>query len=343
MPQPAKLLHIIGLLAKEEAVYGTAIALTTTADGVQLQFKDRKTAAPLALKYSYSGDFGPSVGALGNIQRVSPAGFSVEGDLPTRARPGGAAYSAVLTPSIHRLLKAAGFDATVTTSVGTEKWVYTPTVGGGAAAPTSLTLGLYTRGELWSVAGALGNIKFDFADPAPPIWTFQAKGIATLPADAAPPTITYPLATVLPPLASSITFVLGSLSANAVVMSGSFDMQRQLTPRVAVSAAGAHLGFVPGDRDPIFKVSLEATALTGAPYTAAAAFDPYNLRDKAQSFAASLQFGSVQYNKYHVNFAQAQVIDVVPNNNGDVATVELTIAAYNSSAVNGDDITITFD
>src|SRR5438309_9855254 len=115
MAAPAKLLHVLGFLAKEEATYGTAVALTTTADGIQLQYKDRNVAAPMMLKYAFNGDLGPSVGNLGQVQNVAPSGLSIEGDLPTRARPGGAAYSAVLTPSIHRLLQASGFDATVTT------------------------------------------------------------------------------------------------------------------------------------------------------------------------------------------------------------------------------------
>jgi hypothetical protein len=341
MSAPAKLLHVIGMLGKEESTYGTFVTMSTTADGIQLQYADRNVAAPLSLEYAYDGDLGPSVGNLGAIQRVSPSGFSVKGDLPTRARPGGAAYSATVTPSIHRILKACGFDATVTTTTSSEKWVYTPSAPGNSY--TSLSHALYSRGELWNVSGALGNIKMDFANPAPPIWTYSMMGIATLPSDAACPTITYPLATILPPLASSITLTLGSLSTNAVVMSGSFDMQRQLTPRVAVSASGAHLGFVPGDRKPIIKVVLEATALTTTPYTSSTAFDPYNLRDKATSIAASLQFGSTQYNKYKVAFAQAQVVNVVPQNNGPIATVELTLQAYNSSATAADDMSITFD
>lgn len=339
---PAKLLHVLALLAKEETTYGSAIALTTTADGVQLQYKDRHQGAPMTFKYAYDGALGPSVGALGQVKRVSPSGYSIEGDLPTQCRPGGAAYSAVVVPSIHRLLKAAGFDATVNTTASSESWTYTPTQS--TTTFTSLSLGLYTRGELWAIAGGIMGCKFDFANPAPPIFTFPTRGIATLPTDVAAPIVTYPLQAVQPPLASSIALTLGNLTTNAVVMSGSFDLQRNVdNPRVAVSAAGAHLGYTPGDRSPIVKIMLEATALTGAPYTASAAFDPYNLRDKAPSFAFALKFGSTQYNRYTLNFPQAQVIDVVPNNNGPIATVELTIAGYNSTPTSADDVNVVFD
>ncbi len=339
---PAKLLHVIGLLAKEESTYATAVSLTTTADGVQLQYADRNIGAPMEIGYDFDGDMGPSVSALGKVLGVSPSGRSVSGDLPTRARPGGAAYSATVVPSLHRLLKAAGFDAALTTGAGVEKWTYTPTPA--ATTPTSLTMGLYTRGELWSALGALCNLKIDFANPAPPIWTFPTSAIlSSLPSDAAAPSITYPLQSVQPPLASSISLVLGSLSANAVVRSGSYDLQRQMSPRVAISGAGGHLGFVGGDRMPILKVTLEATALVGSPYTSSTAFDPYQLRESAQSIAASVQFGSTQYFRYKLAFAQCQVIEAKPSNDGAVATVDLTLRAYNSTASSNDDMSITFD
>jgi hypothetical protein len=342
MGAPAKLLHIIGLLAKEESTYGTPVSLTTTADGVQLQYKDHKVAAPITIDYAFDGNIGPSVSNLGQTAHVPQAGRSAKGDLPFRTRPAGVAYSSSIVPAGHRLIKGSGFDATVTTGVGTEKWTYTPSAPG--VVGTSLTLGLYTRGELWSVAGAVGSLKFDAPDPAPPIWTWGMMGILpNLPTDASAPSITYPLQTIQPLLASSIVLTLGNLSANAVVMSSSFDMQSTYTPRVAQSGGAAHLGFVMEDRKPIMKVVLEATALTTTPFTSASAFDPYNLRESGTTIAASLVFGSVQYFRQKINFPQCQVIDAVPQNNGSIATVELTLAAFNSTASSADDVNIVFD
>lgn len=343
MPAPAKLLHVLGLLAKEESTYGTAIALATTSDGVQLQYSDNFIAAPFTIDYAFDGDLGPAVATLGNIKRVAPSGRSIKGDLPTRARPAGAAYSASVVPSIHKLLKSAGFDAAATTTTSSEKWTYTPTAPG--ATFTSLTEELYTRGEKWPVVGVVSDLKIEFANPAPPIWTFMQQGIlSAMPSDVTAPTITYPLQTVSPPLASSVALTLGNFtSANAVVMSGSFELRRTVHPRVALSNSAAHLGFMPGDRSPIMKVVLEATALTTTPYTAAAAFDPYNLRDSGQNLAVTLAFGTTQYNRYSISMPQAQVIDVVPQNNGPIATVELTLAPYVTSVTASDDVTITFD
>lgn len=344
MAAPAKVLHVLGLMAKEEATYGTAVALATTADGIQLQYADRNIAAPFEIGYDFDGDLGPSVASLATIKRVGQSGRSVKGGLPTRARPGGAAYSASVLPSIHRLLKAAGLDATLDSSGGTEKYTYTPTAPG--LGFTSLTAELYARGEKWPVVGLVSDLKFDFANPAPPIWTFDTMSIfSALPTDAAVPSITYPLQAVNPPLAATIAFTLGNFtSANAVVMSGGFAMQRQLFPRIALSSAAAHLGFIPGGRDPLLKVVLEATALTGGQAgTAASTFNPYDLRELALALAVTLQFGTTQYNRYKLNLPQAQVIDVVPQNNGPIATVELTIKPYASTAAGNDDFNIVFD
>lgn len=342
MAAPAKLLHVLGLLLKEEATYGVGVSLAAATDGVQLQYKDRTTGAPMTFDYAFDGDIGPSVSNLGQVANVAPSGLSITGDLPTRARPAGVAYSASVVPSIHRPLKASGFDATVTTTASAEKWVYTPTAPGPVF--TSLSGSLYSRGELMPAIGLLCSLKIDFSDPSPPIWTFGTKGIVSaLPSDAAVPAITYPLQTIQPPLASSIALVLGNLNTNAEVLGGSFDLQREMTPRVALSAAGAHLGFVPGDRKPIMKVSLAATALVGTPFTSSTAFDPYNLRDKATSIAASVQFGTTQYNRWKLAFPQCQVIDAVPGNNGNIATVELTLGAYNSTGSSADDVNFTFD
>jgi hypothetical protein len=343
MATPAKLLHVIGLTGKTESTYGVSSSPTTTADGVQLQFTEKNVTTPFTIDYAFDGDLGPGVGSLGSMVRVAPSGRSVKGDLPTRARPGGAAYSSSVVPSIHALLKAAGFDGTVTTTGGSEKWAYTPTVPGTGYA--SLSANLYSMGELMPVLGLLADLKVDFANPAPPIWTFMTSSIlSALPTDVAAPSITYPLQTVAPPLASSVALTLGSLtSANAAVISGSFALKRVIEPRVILSASGAHLGFVPGARQPELTVTLEQTALTGSAGTAAATFDPYNLRDLALQVSVLLQFGTAQYNKYKFAMTQMQVISATPANNGPTACTTLVLRAPVTTATANDDLTITFD
>lgn len=338
-----KLLQVMGLLLKEETTYADGTTtLSNTTDGLQLQYPSRYQGAPMEFDYANDGDLGPSVSALGQTARVGPTGFSIRGPLPFRFRGGGVAYSASVVPSFHRALKVSGFTATLDSTAGTEKWTYTPTPAGTGYA--SAASEMYTRGEKWPVIGLLGNVKLDAPDTKPAIWTLDAMGIASLPTDVSTPSITYPLQTVQPPQASSIALTLGGLSTNAEILSHSFDMQRELTPRVNQNGAGGHRGFVPGDRRPIIKLVLEATALvTGAPYTSGTAFDPYRLLDKGQVIAASLKHGTAQYNRMTINFPQCQVIEAKPSSKDAIATVELTLAAHNSTASSNDDVNIVAD
>lgn len=343
MPLLTKALHVMGLLGKEETVNYTAVAVSNTTDGIQLQYANRYIGAPMEFSYVADGDLGPSVSAFGNIAGVAPSGYMLKGDLPFRSRPGGAAYSASVQPSGHRMFKAGGLVATLDATGGAEKWTYTP--GPAGLTFTTLSAELYTKLEKWAIAGLMGSIKFDAPDTKPAIWTLAgACGIPTLPVDSAMPAITYPNQTISPPLASSIALVLGGLSTNAVVYAHSFDFQRQMTPRVAQSGAGAFLGMVPGDFNPILNVTLEATALVvGAPYTSGTAFDPYRLKDSGQIIAASLTKGTVQYFKEVLNFPQCQVIDVKASNKDSIPMWDLTLRAHNTTASSNDSFSLVYN
>lgn len=340
---PAKLLSVIGLLLKNESTYNTPVALSTTADGVQMQFKSRDTPSLFTMGYTFDGDLGPSVSGFGTIARVPPSGRSAKGSIPTRARPGGAAYSASVIPSIHTLLKIAGFDATLVTTVGNESWTYKPTPPGTTYA--SGTAQLFSKGETMTLAGVLSNVKFDAPDPSPPLWTFDAQGtVSSMPSDSAFPVITYPLQTVAPPLASSVALTFGSLSTNAVVKNSSFDFQRKLTARVAQSGGGGHLGFVPDDFIPMLKLTIEAMPLTTTPFTSSTAIDPYQLMDLAQQLSAcSVQYGTTQYNRYTLSLPQAQVTGVNLTADGPTALLELTVIGANSTASSNDSVSLTFN
>ena len=140
-----------------------------------------------------------------------------------------------------------------------------------------------------------------------------------------------------------MSVTLGSFSSNAVLYSCSFQLQRELQPRVALTGAGGHLGFVPRGRAPQITITIEEPALQGSPYHAAAGIDPYKLAEAATVLAFSIQFGSTQYNRWRLGFAQAQVIDARPTVVNGVACVEIDIAAHTSTPVAGDDISIVFD
>jgi len=341
MPAPAKLSQILALLGKEESTYGSAVALSTTADGIQLQF-DNRDYPWATLNYAYDGDLGPSVGNLGTVLRAGKAGRSITYEAPTRAKGGGAAYTASVLPSVHRLLKAAGFDAALTTTTGSEKYVYTPSAPG--TTYTSLTLNAYARGELLAAVGAIADLNIDFPNGGPPLWRFPISAYLSADmTDAATPTVTYPLTSIQAPLANGIALVLGSFTTNAVLYSGGFTLGREILPRVALTGAGGHLGFIPRGRQPEAKIVVETTALQGTPFHASGGFDAYKLEEVATSIAFSLRFGTVQYNKWLLEFLQAQVIGAVPTVVNGVACTELTVRAHTSTPVSADDVRITFD
>lgn len=341
MALPAKLVQILALTGKEESTYGTPVALTTTADGIQLQFENRDYPA-IEFAYAYDGDLGPSVGNLGTVLRAAQSGRSFTYDAPTRAKGAGAAYSASVVPSLHRLLKAAGFDAAVTTTSAAEKWDYTPTAPG--IGYTALTLNLYAHGLLYAGTGVLADWSFDAPNNGPPTHRFALSGYFSADAaDAAAPSVTYPLTAVQPPLASAVALTLGSLTTSAVCYSSSFTLGREILARVAQTASGGHLGFVPRGRQPEFKVTLEATALVGSPYTSASAFDPWKLEETGQNFTFQLTYGTVQYNRWKMIATQCQVVKATPTVVNGVACVELLIRPYTSTPVAADDLTVRFD
>lgn len=340
MPVPAKLVTLLGLLGKEEATYGTAIALTTTSDGLLMQFTDRNVGAPASIEYAYDGDLGPSVASGATTKRAAPAGRSFRASIPFRAKGYGSAYSAANVPNLHKIIKASGFDAALTSTTSSEKYTYTPTAEG--TGYTSLTLNAYARGELWAASGCVGNLSINFDNQAPPVWTFDCRGIASVPTDAGVPTITYPSFNTIPPLASSATVVIGSFTTNAIVLGGSFTFNRGIdNPRVPIS--GTHLGFVPSGRGPRMTLTVEQTAFVGSPYHTSAGLDPTLLREAATSIAVSIAFGSTQYNRYTIALPTAQLVNVTPANNGPVATVTLEFAGHGSTPTTNDDCSITFD
>lgn len=322
MPAPAKVLHVLALVAKKEASYGAGATFSTTTDGVLLQYTDKNVGAPVTLEYAFDGAMGPSVSSLAQSERVSPSGRSMRGDFPMRFRGPGATYASTVVPSIHAHLEAAG----LTASLASGAYTYTPTPPGTGYA--SLAYEMYARGEKWPARGVLCNLAFSFENPAPPLFTFASRGISdALPTDVTAPAVTYP---TLPatPLSSGLLFTFGNFTSG-VVYSGSFDMGRSIdAARVALTASGGHLGFVPDLRNPVLRVVLEQTAFTTAsPWHAAASFNPYQLREAATKLPLQLAYAHPGYtvgNSIALLGDAAQLIDVQPRNTGPVATVELS-------------------
>lgn len=345
MPAPSKLSYVLGFLAKSESTYGTFSTPATGTDGVQLQYQDRNLGAPLEYDAAFDGDMGPSHGSLGTVQRVAPSGFFARAQWPMRLKGAGVAYSASVFPNAHIFLKSSGLDATGSFTGGSEKWDYTPTPPGTTYASHSVEA--YAVGEKHQLAGGICSFTLDFNNPQPPIATFDSRYIVQAdPADASLPAITYGLTSVQPPLATGVALVMGSLTTNAIVYGGKFSFTREIeNPRVALTASGGHLGFVPGGYVAELEIMLEKMAKTTTPFTAASNFDEYQLWKNATLLSAcSVTFGATQYNKYKINFgARAQVTKFVAANESPIGKTTLTIRTSVSSPTASDGLTITFD
>lgn len=323
---PAKLMNLSALLAKLESTYGTAVAVTATADGQFLALSDRFPGL-FTMNYVYDGEVGPSPGNLGMLKRVGKLGQSMQGTVPMRAKGGAATYTTAVLPNIHSMLKASGFDSTLSGG----NYTYTPTADG--ITYSSLSGESYKRGEKWSFRGGICDWGFSTDGAKIPIHTFDLRAICdTTVADAAMVAPTYPTLTTQEPVAAGITVTMGNYIA-PIVRSVSFKMNRNIdNPRLDLTAADVLQGFVPNGYDPELRIVLEASALTYP--TASGGFDPYRLAEGADALAVAVTIGSTQYNRYTLTLPQAQISEYNPNmNDGPVATTELVWKPYNSTAV----------
>lgn len=334
MAAPAKRSLIYGVLMKKESTYGTAVTPSASDDGIHLQFSDRHQASLGVEAFDFDGTLGPSLSSLGESLRVAPSGKSISADLPMRFRGPGAAYSASVKPDGFVPMEVAGFSWTLDATASSEKYTAVPT--GDVANPTSATVYYYGHGELRKSNGTVCDWSYTFDNQAPPIHTFRALGVfeGSL-SDAAVPSITYPNADVVPPLAGQIALSIGGVTS-LIVYSGSFQLGRSIdNPRVPLNGSGTHLGYLPSGRSPRLRLVVERPALS-----------TYNFetkRDQAAVEEVSLEFGSAQYNTWVHTFPQAQLISATPTTRNSVATLDLEFAACVSAPDEEDDMDIVWE
>lgn len=336
MAAPDKRALLSALLLKKQTTIGTAVTPSNSTDGVRLQLANRSDNWVDTPKYNFDGSLGPSVGNLGQALRVAPSGKSLPAKAMLRAKGAGVAYSAsVISDDMHVPLQIAGFTATLTSTAGSEKWVFTPT--GDTSAYNVATAYYYADGELRQSLDTVADWSFDFSDQRPPIHTFSLIGIYNgNVSDVACPSVTYGHNSVVPPLAGQIALSIGGVTG-LVVRKGSFALNRDLaSERVPVSGSGTHLGVTPGGRDPRLKLTIERPALSTYSYE--------TIFEAATTAAISLQFGSVQYNRWKIACAQAQLCSPPSlSRDGSVSLLDLEFQFPTSTPVAEDDLTITFD
>jgi hypothetical protein len=307
---PAKLRNVSGGLFKKEAEYDAAsTTLAGATDGVLIHPSDRH-GAWIERTPMYEGEMGVNVAGLGNFKRAAPTGFAHKGEWPLRFKGSGIAYTASVKSTIHQFMEAAGFDATLTATPGSEKFRFAPTPDGAAYA--SLASKAYQGGEEWASSGMICSLRIIAENGGPPQIMFPFVAIEkAMPADAAVPAITYPYTALDWPLSSDIAFNIGGYTVD-VKKRWEFDLQRKIdNPRGGLNST--HRGFVPIDRDPVIRCVIEATALEGTPFHNGDGLDPYALWKAATSLSCNITIaGAVQYNRLKGIFAQCQLSGCKP-------------------------------
>lgn len=325
--------QVIGLLAKEEATYGTLETLSNTADGINIYIGDGDPPAPTAYEYVYDGNLGRAASTLAPQRRTTPNGRFRSGEFQYQPKGLGSTYSAILTPprEVHRGLRMCGLEWTYSASP-TPQWTATPSAAG---VIVGHTVRQFSQGSQYDIRGVLGNLAFQTEGLGVPIMTVNWTGIADLPSTQALPAITIEAPTIIAPVASAITCTIGAFTT-ATVRNVAFRMNRSIdNPRIAMNLAGGHAGFIPGGMAPELEITIERPVRS--------TFDPEALLASAESRAVSVQFGATQFNRWQVSLPQAQLSAVTPGNEGSIGTVTLVYRAHASTPTANDFLSFLFN
>lgn len=287
------------------------------------------------LEYIHDGTRGRNPGG-GQLSRVAQTGLGANTEFQVHAYTPGAAYSALVFPSVDRLLRAAGFNVTTVFTGGIESYSYAPDVD----SPESLSLEVYVRGQKYLITGGYAGLQIASENLAIPMWTFPIRGVGVIPTDVATPTdTTYPHVATQKPQ-KSVNVALSIFGVTSGILRGfDFDLGRDFTPRADENSAG-HKGFTPNPRAPRLTLTIEAPAL--------ATQDLYTARDLGTEGVVSMRHGVSgapgQYKRWTLTLPKAQIISVDDTDDGPSAMLEVEIApAVTPGGSTQDDITILFD
>lgn len=322
---------IYGVTGKIEGSYGAGGTLDAALNGILLAETPK-----LTLAYNFDGSRPAPPGTSGYQKRAKPNGRTGTVPFKVEMKGAGQAYSASVIPSFFTLSRIAGFDAALTSTLGLEKWVLTPTPG--PVGYASGVFNAYARGELYPLTGAYADCEFGAEDTGVVYFTANVQGIVGAIADQlTPPLIAYPLATV-DPLTSvgAGLFSLGNFT-NAILRKWTIKMGRTLGPRRNQNSAIGHAGFVVGRRTPTLEVVFETPAMAASPFHSASAFDPYNLYDAGTELPWAINVGSAQYNKFAWAGLKAQIMSPPQTDeDGDIVTTTLQLQ-LNPTALGAND------
>lgn len=311
---------VYGLNGAVESTYGTAITATTA-----IQMAGLPDLTP---GFAYDGERPQPPGSTGRSRTAPVSGKTGAMTVQVEGKGAGTTYTtAVFVPSIHNLLLASGFDA----SLAGGAYTFSP-----SPLPTgydSLSLDCFTRGEKFPLSGVYADMAIVFENAAPALFEFSVQGILGTETDAAVPSITYDALTVLPPNMDGLTVTINSVTT-LIVRSGRFEMGwASDNPRVDLNAATGHAGFSRGRRDPRLRLTVENPD--------SSELNVRSLRDAGTVFAAAMTMGSGSYNNWVLTLAQS-TMRFAYNDDDPLSLIDLEIVPHVSTPIANDDVSLVF-
>lgn len=333
MAATEKVVTLFGLRGLAEGSYAGSTFPLTSPDPILMT-----EPVEAEISYAHGGERGQQPGAGGQLQRTAKSGRAVAFPYSVEGRGSGAAYSSstpVTPQDVHLGFLISGHAATHVDTPGSETVTYAPESSGFDSGAFEG----FAREEEIRVEGAYATMSFEAEAGGHGIFTFEVQGLLdALPSDAVLPSLSYQNPSTQPPKIENIALDINGVTG-WVVRSISFEQNRALHARADANATAtsvAHAGFTPGRVEPSLTIVVEARAL--------ATFNAYSLAEASTKMSAlTLQIGATQYNKYKLTAAQAQLVNVTPDSDGDTALWELEFMLAASTPVANDWYSWLFD
>ncbi len=324
-----------GAAIEIEAVDGTRETIDPATDAIALM----ENPGPPESSFSIDGDRGRDPATGRPLPRGLREGRTYATELQWLMRGKGAAYIAAdaSLPWVDAF-RLCGMQPVVDTTPGSESITL-------AMRTDDLFEGgsvdVHPEGETYQLTGAKGTFKLEGQKGGPTKATFEIQGIPdSVGGDAALPALTYP--NVIAPNGSNIGINFGDfLTAN--VEDWSFVLNATINPATNINVAGAHGGLILELGLPELEVTIASPTLVGTPYHTAGGLNVEELLARETGIPISLDVGSVQYNRHHINLLNAQLADAGGSSEGAKALRDLKFTAPLTQVGSTSDFTIVSD
>lgn len=304
------------LLAKVENPEGTDAAPTAASNAIQI-LEPLEAGGEHVFKHARDKLV---VGtAIQASPPLTPKGLvgTWSGNVHVRGTRAGTAYAANNLPELDPYWQAAGFAATLTTTGGSEKVVYTPA----ATGLKSITEYYYIDGRLKKLLGAKADIDLSFDAGGPIVAALKRTGLYQTPTDVAMPASPV-FGAAIAPVADNIAFTIDGYSAG-ILRKFSCKLGNGIKQRPNANVTGGLSPHKIRERKIVVEVTLEDEL--------ASTKDFESMRDTRASFAMSWFLNASQYNRFRFTAPNGIIESVKPGNDNGTEISTLTIGVFDST------------